>query len=56
MFAEQRELFAKNLDEATRFLGVGDSEWDDALPLAEFTATTTVVSAIMNLEEFVVVK
>jgi hypothetical protein len=56
LFAEQRERFAKNLDEATRFLGVGDSEWDDALPRAEFAATTTVVSAIMNLEEFVVVK
>ena len=56
LFAEQKVLFAKNLDDAARFLGVGDSVFDETLPRAELAAMTTVVSAIMNLEEFVVVR
>ena len=56
LFTEQKNLFAKNLDEATRFLGVGDSAFDETLPRAELAAMTTVVNAIMNLEEFVVVR
>jgi hypothetical protein len=56
LFAEQKDLFAKDLDRATRFLGVGDSDFDENLPRAELAAMTTVVSAIMNLEEFVVVR
>ena len=56
LFAEQKDLFARNPDEAARFLGVGDSPWDETLPRADLAAMTTVVSAIMNLEEFVVVR
>jgi hypothetical protein len=56
LFAEQKDLFAKDLDRATRFLGVGDSDFDENLPRAELAAMTTVVSAIMTLEEFVVVR
>ncbi len=56
LFTEQKILFAKNPDGATRFLGVGDSVFDEQLPRADLAAMTTVVSAIMNLEEFVVVR
>ena len=56
LFAEQRNLFARNIDDAARLLGVGDSAFDRTLPQAELAAMTTVVSAIMNLEEFVVVR
>ena len=56
LFAEQKDLFARSPDEAARFLGVGDSAWDETLPRADLAAMTTVVSAIMNLEEFLVVR
>jgi hypothetical protein len=56
LFAEQSDLFARNPDDAGRFLGVGDSAFDRTLPQAELAAMTTVVSAIRNLEEFVVVR
>jgi Protein of unknown function (DUF1553)/Protein of unknown function (DUF1549)/Planctomycete cytochrome C/Concanavalin A-like lectin/glucanases superfamily len=56
LFTEQRDLLARNPDDAARFLGVGDSTFDRTLPQAELAAMTTVVSAIMNLEEFVVVR
>ena len=56
LFAEQRNLFARNIDDAARLLGVGDSAFDRTLPHAELAAMTTVVSAIMNLDEFVVVR
>ena len=35
---------------------VGESGWDGALPRADFAAMTTVVNAIMNFDEFVVVR
>jgi hypothetical protein len=56
LFAEQRELFARNMDDAARLLGVGESKSDGALPRADFAAMTTVVNAIMNFDEFVVVR
>ena len=56
LFAEQKDLFAQNLDDAARFLGVGDSALDETLPRADLAAMTAVVSAIMNLDEFVVVR
>jgi hypothetical protein len=56
LFTEQRAVFAKNPDDAGRFLRVGDSAFDERLPRADLAAMTTVVSAIMNLEEFVVVR
>ena len=56
LFAEQKALFAGSLDDATKLLGTGESAWDEALPRADFAAMTTVVNAIMNFDEFVVVR
>jgi hypothetical protein len=56
LFAEQRDLFARNRDEAAKLLAVGESKSDETLPRAEFAAMTTVVNAIMNFDEFVVVR
>jgi hypothetical protein len=56
LFDEQKALFTPNLDQAGTFLDVGDSAFDDSLPHADLAAMTTVASAIMNLEEFVVVR
>ena len=56
LFAEQKTLFSRNLDDAARWLDVGDSQWDETLPRADFAAMTAVVSAIMNFDEFVVVR
>jgi hypothetical protein len=56
LFAEERELFGRQDADAARFLSVGESTWDKTLPAAALAAMTTVVSAIMNLDEFVVVR
>ena len=56
LFAEQRDLFARNSDDAAKLLAVGESNGDETLPRADFAAMTTVVSAIMNFDEFVVVR
>jgi hypothetical protein len=56
LFAEQKDLFARRPEEATRVLGIGDSSPDPTLPPADFAAMATVVNAIMNLEDFVVVR
>ncbi len=54
LFAEQRTLFAKDIESAKKLLSTGESKWDESLPLAEFAAMTTLASAIMNFDEFVV--
>jgi hypothetical protein len=56
LFDEQKALFAKSPDEAARFLDLGDLAADETLPRADLAAMTMVVSAIMNIEEFVVVR
>jgi hypothetical protein len=56
LFAEERDLFTRNSDEATKLVAVGESKSDQTLPRADFAAMTTVVSAIMNYDEFVVVR
>jgi hypothetical protein len=56
LFAEQRELFARNITDAAKLLGVGDSKRDETVPQADLAAMTTVVSAIMNFDEFVMVR
>ena len=56
LFAEQQGLFSRDPGNATRLLAVGASAADSSLPRVEFAATTTVVSAIMNLDEFVLVR
>ena len=54
LFAEQKSLFAKDEESAGKLLSTGESKWDESLPRAEFAAMTTLVSAIMNFDEFVV--
>jgi len=56
LFAEEKDLFTRNSDNAAKLLDTGESEWDGALPRADFAAMTTVVNAIMNFDEFVVVR
>ena len=56
LFAEQKDLFAGNRGEAAKLLAVGESKSDETLPPADFAAMTTVVNAIMNYDEFVVVR
>jgi hypothetical protein len=56
LFAEQRAIFAAAPADAAAFLSTGASPWDRALPPADLAATTAVVSAIMNLDEFVVLR
>lgn len=55
LFDEQRTLFGRHTADAAKLLEVGESEWDKALPGVELAAMTTVVSAMMNLEEFTTV-
>jgi hypothetical protein len=56
LFAEQRAIFARTPADAAAFLSTGASTWNRALPREDFAATTTVVSAIMNLDDFVVLR
>ncbi len=53
-FAEQKNLFAKDQAGAKKLLATGESKWDATLPAADFAATTLMVSAIMNFDEFFV--
>ena len=54
LYKEQRENFKFDTDGAMKLLNTGESKWDKTLPPADFAAMTTVVSAIMNFDEFVV--
>ncbi|MEO8078622.1 MAG: DUF1553 domain-containing protein, partial [Acidobacteriota bacterium] len=56
LFAEQRELFARNTGDAAKLLAVGESKSDATLPPVVVAAMTTVVNAIMNYDEFVVLR
>jgi hypothetical protein len=56
LFAEQRAIFAKAPADAEAFLSTGASPWNRVLPREDFAATTAVVSAIMNLDDFVVLR
>ncbi|MEP6916504.1 MAG: DUF1553 domain-containing protein, partial [Acidobacteriota bacterium] len=56
LFAEQRELFARNSGDAAKLLAVGESKSDETLPPVVVAAMTTVVNAIMNYDEFVVLR
>jgi hypothetical protein len=56
LFDEQRQLFAGDDGAARQLLGVGESTSDQSLPRADLAAMTSVASAIMNLDEFVVVR
>jgi hypothetical protein len=54
LFAEQKAHFTNHEDGAKKLLSTGESKWDESLPPAEFAAMTTLVSTIMNFDEFVV--
>jgi hypothetical protein len=56
LFAAQRDLFAKSPDEAERFLSVGESRAYATQPRAELAAMTAVAAAVVNFDEFVVVR
>jgi hypothetical protein len=53
-FLEQRELFQADPKSAGKFLSVGARPRDESLPVEDLAATTTLVSTLMNLDEFVV--
>ena len=55
LFDEQRALFAAR-GRCRRLLAVGDARADAALDRVDLAALTMVVSAIMNFDEFVVVR
>jgi len=56
LFEEQRALFAGRADDAVRLLAVGDAVADPGLDRADLAAQTMVASAVMNFDEFVVVR
>lgn len=56
LFREEHAEFRRDPDAAAKLLAVGESQRDSALPPAELAAMTTVVSAIMNFDEFVVLR
>jgi len=56
MYSEQRKLYDADSGEALKLLGVGESARDTALPPSDVAATAMVVSAIMNFDEFLVIR
>jgi Protein of unknown function (DUF1553) len=56
LFAEQRAVFAAHPDDAKKVIAVGESRSEGAGAAEELAATTMVVSAIMNFDEFVVMR
>ena len=53
LFEEQRSFYTRETAAAEKLLATGESKPDAALPRPEFAATTMLVSAIMNFDEFV---
>ncbi len=53
LLAEQKSFYVKDAEAAKKILATGESKWDESLPQADFAATTMLVSAIMNFDEFV---
>jgi len=53
LFEEQRSFYAKESEAADKLLATGESKPDESLPHAEFAATTMLVSAVMNFDEFI---
>jgi Protein of unknown function (DUF1553)/Protein of unknown function (DUF1549)/Concanavalin A-like lectin/glucanases superfamily len=56
LFDEERALFAAHPDQAAKLAKVGASPADPTIPPADLAAMTAVVSAIMNFDEFIVVR
>ncbi len=56
MFEEQRQWFAQHPADAVKYVNVGDSTPDPSMAPAELAALTAVVNAIVNFDEFVVLR
>jgi len=56
LFDEQRALFAARADDAARLLAVGEAAIDRTLDPLDLAAGTMVASAVMNFDEFVMVR
>ena len=56
MFAEQHQWFARHPADAAKYVNVGDSSPEPSLDFDDLAAMTTVVNAIVNLDEFVVLR
>jgi hypothetical protein len=54
LFAEQEQWFAANPGDAAKLLATGAAKVEETAQPAEFAALTTVVSALMNFDEFIV--
>jgi hypothetical protein len=54
IFTEQKDIFTKDETSAKKLLATGESKYDSKLPPADFAATTLMVDAIMNFDEFIV--
>jgi hypothetical protein len=51
---EQREWFGRHPEDAARYVAVGDTPPDAALPAAEVAAAATTINLLMNHDAFVV--
>ena len=59
MFDEQYQSFARHPADALKYVRVGDSAPDPSLAAADpaaLAATTAVVNALINFDEFVVLR
>ena len=56
LFEEQKQFYAQAAGAADKLLATGESKWDETLPRADFAATTILVSALMNFDEFVMLR
>ena len=62
MFEEQQQWFARHTADAVKYVNVGDSSPDsatattDVTSLAALAATTAVVNAMVNFDEYVVLR
>ena len=56
LYQEQRRFFDQNPAGVEELLKTGSAPRDESLPAADVAATTMLVSAVMNLDEFVVLR
>jgi Protein of unknown function (DUF1553)/Protein of unknown function (DUF1549)/Concanavalin A-like lectin/glucanases superfamily/Planctomycete cytochrome C len=56
LFMEQQAVFAAHPDDALQLVAVGESRMSPDVQPVDLAAMTTVVSAIMNFDEFVMMK
>ena len=53
LYDEQKKLYATDEAEASKLLAVGEKKADPSLSKADFAATTLMVDAIINYDEFI---